>query len=110
MEIKGKVVSILEVQTGTSAKGEWRKGGYVIETLDDKYPKKIAIDLFNDNLDDCPTVGEVVKSYINIESREYNGKYYTNIGAWKIEKEGATQENNENTPVNSGEETDDLPF
>lgn len=87
LEIKAKVVSILEVQTGESAKGTWNKGGYVIET-NDKYPKKIAIDLFNDRLDDCPKVGEIVTSHLNVESREFNGKWYTNISAWKIDKEG----------------------
>lgn len=108
MNVKGKVVSILEVVTGEGKNGLWTKGGYVIETLDDKYPKKIAIDLFNDNLDNIPSVGEVVTSHLNIESREFNSKWYTNVGAWKIDKEGVQDV----APSNQSPDEDEqkLPF
>jgi hypothetical protein len=43
--------------------------------------------------------GQDVTVQFNIESREYNGKYYTNATAWKIE-----------AVANSVPETTDLPF
>lgn len=111
MEIKGKVVSILEVQTGEGKKGTWRKGGFVIET-EGQYPKNIAIDLFNDILDKCPKVGDVVTSHLNIESREFNGKWYTNISAWKLEGNSANTQSTQGAPapITGGAEPDDLPF
>ncbi len=109
MEIKGKVVSILDVQTGEGKNGTWKKGGYVIET-EGQYPKQIAIDLFNDKLDSCPKVGEVVTSHINIESREFNGKYYTNVSAWKIEGSASTNDVPAQQNIGAGAEPDDLPF
>jgi hypothetical protein len=103
MELKAKVVSILEVQTGEGKNGEWKKGGYVVET-DGDYPKKVAIDLFNDKLDNCPKVGDIVTSHLNIESREFNGKWYTNVGAWRIDK------GNDNETPKVDEESQNLPF
>lgn len=111
MEIKGKVVNILEIVTGEGKNGQWKKGGFVIQT-EGQYPKDIAIDLFNDVLDKCPKVGEVITAHVNIESREFNGKWYTNIGAWKLEGNSANPQSTQETqaPITGGAEPDDLPF
>jgi len=82
MEIKGKITNVLETQTGTSAKGNWTKQNFVLIT-EDQYPKSIAFDAFNKDFK--LRVGELVNVSINIESREYQGKWFTNISAYKVD-------------------------
>ena len=50
MEITGKLVKLVDAQTGTSARGEWKKQQFIIET-EDQYPKKICIQNWNDKVD-----------------------------------------------------------
>lgn len=90
MEVKGKVIAVLPEQTGTSRAGKtWRKRDFVIET-EEQYPKKICIGLFGDKVEKCPNVGANVAVGIDIESREYNGKWFTQINAWTVKAEGGT--------------------
>ena len=88
MEIKGKIIAKLDLQTGTSKAGnEWKKQEYVLETLD-SYPRKVKFDFFGDRVDQYPLeVGDVVTIGYDIESREFNGKWYTDIRAFKAIKE-----------------------
>ena len=121
MELQGKIIEVLDPITGTSAKGDWQKQTYVLET-EGQYPKKIAFQVWNDNLrkfdictDDEVTIG------IDIESREYEGKWYTDVKAWKCSK-GTSTNNDRTTPTNNKpaeqdtgtdnttEEDDGLPF
>lgn len=85
LELTGTIVQVLPYDGGTSKAGkEWRKGGFILETQE-QYPRKVAISLFNDNIDKYPTqVGTVVTAHIEIESREWNGKWYTEVKAWQI--------------------------
>lgn len=102
MEIKGKVVKVMPKVTGEGKNGSWTKQEFVILEDKDQYPKSIAIQTFKDfNIN----VGDKVNASINIESREYNERWYTDITAWKydlIEKAGA--------PANNDDPADDLPF
>jgi hypothetical protein len=67
--------------------GAWSKCDFVIETLE-QYPRKICISAWGDKSDNleqqCP-VGKTVKVAVNIESREFNDKWYTDVRAWRIE-------------------------
>ena len=84
MEVSGKIIHVLETLTGTNKEGkEWTKQGFVIEEIEGEYPKKIAIDAFNKDF--SLVEGSIVTVSVNIESREYNGKWYTNVSAWKID-------------------------
>lgn len=106
MEIKGKVVAVLPEQTGISKAGkEWRKRDFIIET-EGQYPKKVCIGLFGDKVNKCPNVGMPVTVGIDIESREYQGKWFTQITAWDVKISGAVQSANEETPSS----TDESPF
>ena len=109
MEITGKIVSFLEVQKGEGKNGEWQKQEFVIETLDAKFPKKVCLNVWGvekvENLTKYNKVGDNVKCSIEIDSREFNGKYYTNVGAWRVEKVGS-----ESQPVVEAEDLDKLPF
>jgi len=86
LKIHGTVTALLEPQTGESAKGSWTKQEFILETENDKYPKSVCIEIWGDKVEP-PQVGDVVICSINVESREYNGRYYTNVRAWKIDLE-----------------------
>lgn len=90
MEIKGKIIAALPEQGGTSKAGNaWRKREYVIETQE-TYPKKVCFNLFGDRIDQYPmTVGEEVTVSFDLESREFNGRWYTDVRAYKVDKTGA---------------------
>lgn len=86
MEITGKVLAVLELQSGTSKKGsEWKKRDFVIETLDEKFPKKVCFTLFGDRADACPSIDSVVTVAFDIDAHEYNGKWFNSVNAWKVE-------------------------
>lgn len=93
MEIIGKVVAVLELQSGTSKKGsEWKKRDFVIETFDEKFPKKVCFTLFGDRADACPSIDSVVNVAFDIDAHEYNGKWFNSVNAWKVEPAQAQQQ------------------
>jgi len=85
MKIKAKLIQVLPEQGGTSAKGEWKKQTIIVET-EDKFPKKIALILFNYK-QELPPIGTINTFHLNIESREYKGSWFTDVKCWKIEGE-----------------------
>lgn len=86
MEISGKIVQILAEQGGTSQRGSWRKREYIIET-GGNYPKKVCIVAWGDEIDQFNLqMGEQVTASINLESREYNGRWYTDVKVWKVDR------------------------
>jgi len=90
MEITGKIIAVLPIATGQGKNGTWRSQDYVLETAD-QYPKKVCFNLFGDKIDQFPlAIDETVNVSFDIESREYNGRWYTSIRAWKIDKNGAS--------------------
>jgi hypothetical protein len=112
MKITGKIAQILEQQTGESQKGKWVKRSFLLET-DDQYPKTIKIDAFGEKCNpEFIELNNMVEVEINIESRKFNGKYYTNINAFKISLIGKpnTQQNEIKQQEIFSHEDDDLPF
>nr|DAJ31174.1 MAG TPA: protein of unknown function (DUF3127) [Caudoviricetes sp.] len=85
LELTGTIVQMLPYEGGTSKAGkEWRKQVFILETQD-QYPRKVAISLLNDNIDKYAIqVGMIVTANIEIESREWNAKWYTEVKAWQI--------------------------
>ena len=90
MEVVGKIILKLPLQSGVSQAGNnWKKQEYVLET-EDSYPKKVHFDFFGDKADQFPlNVGDRVRLSFDIESREYNGRWYTSIRGWKAEAAAA---------------------
>lgn len=117
MDITGKVINLLPLQSGQGKNGVWRKQEFILETPG-QYPKKVCLSLWGDKVDEIKlTPGETITASVNVESREYNGRWYTEVRAWKVAKGvGASNGRNEAPPV--GEEpftpdataSDDLPF
>ncbi|MEG0500022.1 MAG: DUF3127 domain-containing protein [Rikenellaceae bacterium] len=87
MELEGKIVAVLELQKGNTAKGEWKKQNFVIETISD-FPKKVCVTVWGDKVAalSSMTIGEMVSLSVDLESREFNGKWYTDVKAFRIEK------------------------
>lgn len=86
MVTQGKVIQVLPIQEGVSQSGKaWAIQGFVIET-GGQYPKKQYIEIFGKDKiqQNLPQVGDDVTAFVDIESREYNGKWYTSVRAWKV--------------------------
>ena len=88
MELKGKVLQKMPVQTGMGKKGQWKKQEFIVETQT-QYPKKVCFSAWGDKIDQFNVVeGDIVNISVDLESREYNGRWYTEARAWKLEKIG----------------------
>ena len=89
-EISGKVIAVLPLATGEGKNGTWKSQDYVLET-DGQYPKKLCFNLFGDSIEKFNVgIDDELKVSFDIESREYNGRWYTTVKAWKVEKEAAS--------------------
>ena len=122
LEVKGTLQELRPIQTGQSARGEWKKQELIIETKE-QYPKKICLIAWGDKVDEVGRipVGTDITAGINIESREYNGRWYTDVKIWRVQVDdgGFNQEtppqyqnveSNEGTSFDDASEMDDLPF
>lgn len=88
LELEGKIITKLPVQTGTSARGPWSKQEFVIEYQEGNYPTQVCFNVWGeDKVKDLEKfqAGETVKVSFNLSSREYNGRWYSDIRAWRIE-------------------------
>jgi hypothetical protein len=123
LEITGKLITLLPETTGQGKNGTWTKREFVIETAD-QYPKKVCISAWGDKADGLRNVkiGDEIRVQFNIESREYNERWYTDIRAWRIERAtaGAGPQAADQPPYQpqqeagwekfNGAPADDLPF
>ena len=90
MELEGKIIQINPLQSGEGKNGTWKKQEFIVETKS-QYPKKVCITAWGDKIDQFDLKkNEDVKVCIEIESREFNSRWYTDVKAWKIEKAGGT--------------------
>lgn len=87
MEIVGKVIQVLPLQQGTSSRtgNPWTIKTFILETQEN-YPRKVAIEVFGDQriADNPAEVDQIVTVSFDLESREFNGRWYTSVRAWKI--------------------------
>lgn len=92
LNISGIVLNILPLQTGTSKAGnQWQKQDFILET-GGQYPRKVCICLFGDNVTKFPLqVGQSVTASVDIESREFNNRWYTDVRAWNVVYNGQQQ-------------------
>lgn len=88
MDIIGKAIAALPVKSGVSQRtGEqWQSREYVIETQE-QYPKRMCFEVFGiDKLKEFNIRNnDLIKVHFDISAREYNGKWYNSIRAWKVE-------------------------
>jgi len=108
LKVKGTIVKVLEMQSGTSKAGkEWKRGGFVLNT-GDEYNPEVCFSLFGEAKIDMLhefTEGSAVEVAFNVSSREFNGKYYHNLDAWRLTgEEAAATQSDSLEPLN-----DDIP-
>lgn len=88
MEIQGKVIQILPIQSGIGKQSgkEWKKQDFILETAE-QFPKKICLEHWNDAVDRTALqVGEDITVQFDIESQEFQGRWYTKLKAWRIDR------------------------
>ena len=121
--IEGQITAILPETRGVGQRGEWVSQDFVLKT-DDNYPKNICFTILGaDKIKEANIrIGDVVSIGVNLESREFNGRWYTSIKAWSVKKKSeARQQQSEPTPPPSSkpkqnyastsqDDTDTLPF
>ena len=94
LELEGRIARKLNVQTGTSARGAWSKQEFILEYQEGNFPTQICMNVWGeDKVRDLDKyqVGDKVKVSFNLSSREFNGRWYTDVRAWRIEPAGAPQ-------------------
>lgn len=122
--LEGKLIKLLDLQQGVSTRGAWKKQEFILET-EEQYPKKVCIACWGERVEDITkySPGSKLKVSVNIESREWNNKWFTDIKAWRIEtmqdgvapsaqaQESPTTDGGDITGISfSDDEGDDLPF
>lgn len=127
LEIEGTIIRMLDVQNGVSARGPWSKQEFVIEYQEGNFPTQICLNVWGeDKVKDLGrfNIGDRVKISFNLSSREYNGRWYTDVRAWRIEQAGQassaaapSQTPQQSAPAQempaadtSADPEDDLPF
>lgn len=123
LELEGTIIRKLDVQTGQSARGPWYKQEFIVEYQGGNFPTQVCMNVWGeDKIKDLDKyqVGDKVKISLNLSSREYNGRWYSEIRAWRIEPAGAQQATPQSygQPVPPpeikdlpmGEDNEDLPF
>ena len=85
MEFEGVVYKIMPATKGTSARGDWQRQEVIFE-LPQEFSRKICVIFFNKESDVARLrEGMTCTVSVNIESREYNGKWYTDVRAWRVQ-------------------------
>ena len=107
MEITGKLIQLMPLQTGEGKNGTWKKQEIILET-ETQYPKKVCISIWGDKINEKQlVVGNKLTVSFDIESREYNGRWYTDVKAWKVD--GSSSNSNNNSSNSSSEEVPNFP-
>ena len=125
MQVKVKLVQLLPLQSGVGRNGEWKKQDIIVETTDSQYPKKICVSIWGDKINPAQLQpGNDLVIDFDVESREFNGRWYTDVKAWKIEQASMQAPQSESIPASPSAafsssdippeppraEFDDLPF
>lgn len=93
MDFKAKIIQILPMQTGEGKNGTWRKQEIIVET-DGQIKRKVCVSIWGDKINEgILKIGNVLNISFDVESREYNGRWYTDVKAWKTELAGAATQN-----------------
>lgn len=87
LEIEGRLVRKLDVQSGRSARGDWSKQEFIVEYQEGNFPSSVCFNVWGaDKVRDLERfqVGDEIRVSFNPASREYNGRWYTDLRAWRI--------------------------
>lgn len=109
MKMSGKIIATLQPKKGVSQKGEWVSQEYVLET-NEQYPKKMCFEVYGkDKIEKFAIkIGEEMEVFINIDAREYNGKWYNTIRAWNVKRPYSQENNNQGAQTNNEAKEDSV--
>ena len=86
MNFRAIVKKVLPLQTGTSKYGPWKKQDLIVET-EGKVPRLVCVKCKDNQIELLEIKeGDLLVIHFELESREYNGNWYTQVKAWKIDK------------------------
>jgi hypothetical protein len=114
MQLIAKLIQVLPLQTGEGKNGIWKKQDIIVET-ESQYPKKICVSVWGDKINESQlNLGSKLKIDFDVESREFNGRWYTDVKAWKVESVESVDSSRAGSqpldgPVTEGN-NEDLPF
>ena len=98
MQLTAKLIQVLPLQSGMGKNGEWKKQDIIVET-DGQYPKKVCVSIWGDKANESVLqVGNILDISFDVESREYNGRWYTDVRAWKVDLAMPTGGSNADMP------------
>lgn len=113
LKINGKVKLLMDAQSFDSG---FTKREFVV-TTQEQYPQDVKLECTQQRVSllDSLKEGDNVDVFFNVRGNEYNGRYFVNLQAWKIEAAGSTpapapQPVAPDTALNSAEDDGDLPF
>jgi len=114
MELSGKLIKMLPLQSGQGKNGTWKKQEFIIETSG-QVSRKVCFSLWGDKIEQANlSEGEAFEVSFDLESREYNGRWYTEAKAWKVVRKQNSAPPQEVPPpdfmTEGGGIPDDLPF
>jgi len=104
MQITGKVIKVLPMEQGVSKSSgkEWRKQTFVLSVYysDNGVESQVPLTLWGDKCGNAPQAGQQVTVDFDINGREYNGKWYVELKAWRVSMkvEGAAPAVMQNAP------------
>lgn len=103
LEIEGRLVQKLGIQSGRSARGDWSKQEFIVEYKEGNFPSTACFNVWGaDKVRELEAfqVGDMVRVSFNVSSREFNGRWYTDLRAWRIAPQ--TQQAPVSAPVSAG--------
>lgn len=121
-ELKGKILTLDEVVTGTSRTGQpWQRQNVLVEMEDGNYKTPVALVAFNEVVDDIDklNIGDPVDVKFTISAREYNGRHYNDLRVFSIRNQNGWSERKlakqdapkpQPAPAPADNPEDDLPF
>ena len=101
LKIVGTIEKLMPISKGISASGrEWVKQDIVMSMANGQFVKHFtAAVMGQDRIDNFKLrVGDNIVAYLDVDAKEYNGRWYNSINIWKVERVGATGNNNDNAP------------
>lgn len=108
LEIEGTLMKKMGVQSGVSARGEWAKQEFLLEYQDGRFPASAVFSVWGqDKVNELAAfgVGDLIRVSFKVSSREFNGKYYTDLRAWNISRATAA----DSRPAPAGAKAEPAP-
>ncbi len=110
MNIEGTIETLASPISGSSARGSWTKQDVILQ-LPGEFNKRLCVTFWGDKISELSSykAGDKVDVSVNIESREYNGRWFTEVRAWRITRQQPPQEAGPMPMANDMPIIDDMP-